>query len=1218
MEGHPIKQLRRARPGLGDDSDDDLEAMQAAFLSSNGNGGGSAGSKHRFNIDHDGEDVAPAEHIRPAARLFRATAPPPVVSAASVAAAKKRTAGTPISVPAVVPVREVQEAANPAATVEDAPEDEPEPVPAPAPTPVAPAPAKAKKKSLFAQRRAATTGTGTAAAAGPVDPSAPKPAAPVTAAFRERLPPVEAVTASVIKGDIAERTGATGPKSDLVQFPSQATGFPMALHRSVAFPMALHRSVAFPAGVAPARAAAAAAGPAKPKIGEQLAAVLAPAPTLAGEELEVHHESMRQLEGMSETEIEEAQQQYLTMLDPAIVAMLQKRAAAKYAGSVEPASNSVAPEPEPASALPPIPEPTEVAEKRKLEWTRDVSSRGTPADSDPVASRALDPNDPLTQAPDLAGSNHRFDFAGRLLARGADVPTYLGLHHHGDNADAAGYTVPELVHLFRSAVAAQRQISVRTLGRIVGQLWAGAYPVETHNEVLRLIHDSLAIIHTRNLLDDNNVSVLTEALATLSALLEVPDTLAAPADPWSGAHVVALDRLVHLPDEEATLHDHASMIRLNVPDGLVSTKIVHRLGYLIAADAALGPADKTLALVVLLRLCEQSRKACQQVSEDTRLVAAMFAMLAVPWPRVDADAADRASLVLDILRVVTLHSVAFANTHRGALEAHFLKFLALPTAAESAHAHVFTAAARLAVTLYSYGVDVLVQETCQLLFEQRCAETRPAMYAIARAIRVHLPDLAILTVPIVDDAYLEVKQLGTPAPAAAAASSDAELLSQALQLIASRRVAAPVADLVTACQVLCDGIVDALPMACDEEDGGAGEERRDHFAVFPATVHKYAAPLPAEVHTRVQALAALLRNLPDEDMSTLAALDVVGNLFRTVFRTAGAQLGHVAALAPLGLVWLQYAAFDKPLDHLVAYATLTFLPVPMEPSLRQLAEHLAHMEPAAGLGNPWEALETVLLPNLVEPKRDSLFVVCDAPTLERAWSYPQSILSRPWLAKAAAQPATSAAAIGLLVRVAEWHAELGATAIPWIVPSDLFPVFGHPDAPYLDPALGPALTTIALAAGVHGLRYDEAAATQFDELVDAYTNVSFHAAPFQAFLAATLFGSAATAAHFRSQFLTTVRNARGLAQLTLPASTPGLPTAEGTLLEANDDEEQAAEQLHAYLSTVANLPAGSVWRCEVLEQIRVHPQVKAGGTFAGELAHVFAGLPADVKEEILS
>ncbi|KAF2176393.1 hypothetical protein K469DRAFT_678808 [Zopfia rhizophila CBS 207.26] len=80
----------------------------------------------------------------------------------------------------------------------------------------------------------------------------------------------------------------------------------------------------------------------------------------------------------------------------------------------------------------------------------------------------------------LNASELRFDFKGALLAPSSarEIPVTKGLHHHGDAPEAAGYTIPELARLARSAVASQRCVAYQTLGRILYRLGKGEFGEE--------------------------------------------------------------------------------------------------------------------------------------------------------------------------------------------------------------------------------------------------------------------------------------------------------------------------------------------------------------------------------------------------------------------------------------------------------------------------------------------------------------------------------------------------------------------------------------------------------------------------------------------------------------------------------------------------------------------------------------------------------------------
>ncbi|EGW32019.1 uncharacterized protein SPAPADRAFT_61121 [Spathaspora passalidarum NRRL Y-27907] len=85
-------------------------------------------------------------------------------------------------------------------------------------------------------------------------------------------------------------------------------------------------------------------------------------------------------------------------------------------------------------------------------------------------------------------SDMRFDFKGDIVELRdsddkQDIPTYMGLHHHSENPNLAGYTLSELAHLSRSVLPGQRCIAIQTLGRILYKLGSHHYSIaKTDNE----------------------------------------------------------------------------------------------------------------------------------------------------------------------------------------------------------------------------------------------------------------------------------------------------------------------------------------------------------------------------------------------------------------------------------------------------------------------------------------------------------------------------------------------------------------------------------------------------------------------------------------------------------------------------------------------------------------------------------------------------------------
>ncbi|GAK62155.1 uncharacterized protein PAN0_001c0352 [Moesziomyces antarcticus] len=135
-------------------------------------------------------------------------------------------------------------------------------------------------------------------------------------------------------------------------------------------------------------------------------------------------------------------------------------------------------------------------------------------------------------------SDLRFDFSGKLISSDVESDkTYLsGLHHHGDDQDAPGYTFAELIHLTQSTVAAQRQLAVNVLGRIsehhpaLGQAASAQAAVVTeYLNADSLLLRARTISISRFLLGDRHFTVRAAALRCLiSAIRSLPSGISVP------------------------------------------------------------------------------------------------------------------------------------------------------------------------------------------------------------------------------------------------------------------------------------------------------------------------------------------------------------------------------------------------------------------------------------------------------------------------------------------------------------------------------------------------------------------------------------------------------------------------------------------------------------------------------------------------------------------
>jgi len=123
--------------------------------------------------------------------------------------------------------------------------------------------------------------------------------------------------------------------------------------------------------------------------------------------------------------------------------------------------------------------PTLPADPSKLAWMSPIPSENSAADQD-------SPYSPLQGS--LPASSIRFDFRGDLLPprTARQIPVTKGLHHHGEAAEAAGYTIPELARLARSRFPAQRSVALQTLGRILYKLGKGVFGDEGSELVMGL------------------------------------------------------------------------------------------------------------------------------------------------------------------------------------------------------------------------------------------------------------------------------------------------------------------------------------------------------------------------------------------------------------------------------------------------------------------------------------------------------------------------------------------------------------------------------------------------------------------------------------------------------------------------------------------------------------------------------------------------------------
>lgn len=375
------------------------------------------------------------------------------------------------------------------------------------------------------------------------------------------------------------------------------------------------------------------------------------------ETMKIHEENQARLQAMSQSEILEEQRKLLAQLDPRLVDFVRSRKAQGTPGS-ESSSNPVHREDilpnststeldhtiksqesqrntmedyeEDENQLPPITEeelpikPQKVwlhmdkVEPEKLEWTRDL-----PAPSRLSTKKAM-------QA--------RFDFAGTLIPPTKDLPTHLGLHHHGEEPELAGYSLQELFLLSRSQLNQQRNLAVSTLANVLTKARAGEYTSSLKGSVLSSLLDAGLLFLLRFSLDDGVEGVMSAAVHALRALLVSSDDEECldNAFPWLLGMATfpllpnaqededeedegldeALKETAKEKEERKTDHDVA---RQDVVKGFLKMQGLPRLRYILEV---VRPSPRVVLdiLQVLIRIARHSTAAATQILECPRLM----------------------------------------------------------------------------------------------------------------------------------------------------------------------------------------------------------------------------------------------------------------------------------------------------------------------------------------------------------------------------------------------------------------------------------------------------------------------------------------------------------------------------------------------------------------------------------------------------------------------
>ncbi|XP_073683087.1 RNA polymerase II-associated protein 1 [Garra rufa] len=421
----------------------------------------------------------------------------------------------------------------------------------------------------------------------------------------------------------------------------------------------------------------------------------------AVETMKIHEENQAKLHAMSQSEILEEQRKLLAQLDPRLVDFVRSQKAQRIPVSVSASGpvqredflneplNSTSSEldhiikaqesqrdtmeddeedenqllvqpPITKEELPVKPQQEwlhmDTVEPEKLEWTRDL-----PAPRNQNTKKTM-------QA--------RFDFAGSLIPPTKDLPTHLGLHHHGEEPELAGYSLQELFLLSRSQLNQQRNLAVSTLANVLAKACAGEYISSLKGSVLSSLLDAGLLFLLRFSLDDSVEGVMSAAVHALRALLVSSDDEECldNAFPWllgmanfpllptaqedEDEDDEGLDEIMKETakekEEKKTDHDVA---RQDVVKGFLRMQGLLRLRYILEV---VRPSPRVVLdiLEVLIRIARHSTAAATQILDCPRLMNTVISeFLPCSWAPATSQAPSSlyglpVALAMKLLRVL--------------------------------------------------------------------------------------------------------------------------------------------------------------------------------------------------------------------------------------------------------------------------------------------------------------------------------------------------------------------------------------------------------------------------------------------------------------------------------------------------------------------------------------------------------------------------------------
>ncbi|KAK8844126.1 hypothetical protein IAR55_006920 [Kwoniella newhampshirensis] len=364
---------------------------------------------------------------------------------------------------------------------------------------------------------------------------------------------------------------------------------------------------------------------------------------------QVSEENERKVQAMGGQEREHEIQELEERFGPKVMEALRRRAQVKAAKGKDRESSQIREEVPPPPTVdqnsspgvrspeePPLPEveqsrrelPTTASDTSKLQWIQ-------------------------TLAKASHDTSTRFDLSGIVLSESAksNLPTHLGLHHHGSSPDLAGYTLEDILYLCRSTVSSQRITMMGVLAKIVSRLSDQPNAAKYTDEVVKECGD-LGVIQQAIELGVEVLAGLARGVGVIHAGVNLLyHALQGPS--WSWMNDDNAVTCAFVPDSHNPSPER--------PAGLASIPfedVLPRLIELLSIEDGLSPDTTQQLILILRRATFKSQQVCETICPIVPIISRQH-VVQRPWPLKDVR---RPSVdAIRLLRDITASSRACAE-----------------------------------------------------------------------------------------------------------------------------------------------------------------------------------------------------------------------------------------------------------------------------------------------------------------------------------------------------------------------------------------------------------------------------------------------------------------------------------------------------------------------------------------------------------------------------